>query len=358
VEFFFLFFLFCIVIGILAVPWLILRQKSLRLEAQVVELTNRVFRLGSDRSSGTVAKEETTSRPPVVVFQHTEEERADIELAKPVEFPKAEPALVPSEISVRISAPSATFGERIRKYLGDEEWEALVGGSLLNKLGALLLVIGIALFLGYSFTHMTPGGRALTSLGASVCLLGGGVFLERKQTYRILARGLIGAGWAALYVTAYARYAVPAARLIGNPYIGSLVLLAVAAGMIGHSLLYRVQAITAVAYFAVFAALGVTPSSSFALISVVPLSASLLYLAWRFDWNAMGVFGVIATYASCIWRGNSDASLFEAESLLLVYWLLFEAFDLLRVRKHAAGSGLEFVFGLNALGFLGLSYRA
>ena len=164
-------------------------------------------------------------------------------------MPTAQPAFASSEAAVQISAPSPRFSERIRKYFGDEEWEALLGGSLLNKIGALVLVIGIALFLGYSFTHMAASGRALTSLGVSLCLLGGGVFLERKPAYRVFARGLIGAGWAALYVTAYAIYAVPAARLIGNPYAGSLVLLLVAAGMIGHSLRYRVQAITAVAVF-------------------------------------------------------------------------------------------------------------
>jgi hypothetical protein len=355
---FFLFFLICVIAGILAVPWLILRRKSARLEAQVAGLTSRVFRLERDRFSGMTAKTEIALEPAVLAGRHTED-RVESKPPEPVESAKAEPAYTAGEIFVEISTPSSPgFAERIRKYLGDEEWEALVGGSLLNKVGALVLVIGIALFLGYSFTHMTPGGRALTSLAASLVLLGGGVFLERKQTYRVFARGLIGAGWAALYVTAYAMYAVPAARLIGNPYAGSLVLLTVAAGMIGHSLRYRVQATTAVAYFAAFAALDVTPSSSFALISVVPLSASILYFAWRFNWGAMGVFGVIATYASCIWRGSSGASLFGAESLLLVYWLLFEMFDLLRVRRRVAGPGLEFVFGLNSLGFLVLSYRA
>ena len=136
-----------------------------------------------------------------------------------------------------------------------------------------------------------------------------------------------------------------------------VVLLLVAAGMIGHSLRYRVQAITAVAYFAAFAALGVTPSSSLALLGMVPLSASLLYLAYRFNWNAMATFGVIATYATSIGRGSSGASLLAAESLLLVYWLLFEAFDLIRVWRRAMGWGVEFLFPLNAIGFLGLSYE-
>ena len=39
------------------------------------------------------------------------------------------------------------------------EWETLVGGSLLNKAGVLVLVIGIALFLSYSFSRLSPEGR-------------------------------------------------------------------------------------------------------------------------------------------------------------------------------------------------------
>ena len=50
-----------------------------------------------------------------------------------------------------------TFSQRVRESMQGEEWEAVVGGSWLNKLGVLVLVIGIALFLGYSFTQMAPG---------------------------------------------------------------------------------------------------------------------------------------------------------------------------------------------------------
>jgi uncharacterized membrane protein len=350
-------FYLVVLIGILAVGWFLLRKELRRVEKQLAQLTTRVFQLENERHAEGIAGEKITRMPPVSV-PPKESAPFEANLEEPVGMPTAQPAFASSKAAVQISAPSPRFSERIRKYFGDEEWEALLGGSLLNKIGALVLVIGIALFLGYSFTHMAAAGRALTSLGVSLCLLGGGVFLERKPAYRVFARGLIGAGWAALYVTAYAIYAVPAARLIRNPYAGSFVLLLVAAGMIGHSLRYRVQAITAVAYFAAFAALGVTPSSFLALLGMVPLSASLLYLAYRFNWNAMATFGVIATYATSIGRGSSGASLLAAESLLLVYWLLFEAFDLIRVWRHAMGWGVEFLFPLNAIGFLGLSYEA
>ncbi len=239
-----------------------------------------------------------------------------------------------------------------------QEWEAVLGGSILNKIGALVLVIGIALFLTYSFTRLTPGGRASISAVLSVTILCCGVVVERRLAYRVFARGLIGTGWAGLYATAYAMYALPATRVIADPFAGSLLLLIVAAGMIAHSLRYRAQAITAVAYFSAFAALAATPSTSFAVLSLLPLAVSVLYLAWRFEWHAMAIFGLVATYATCISRGPSTAPLHVTESLFVVYWAVFEGFDLLRIRKRSIATPLTLMFPLNAVAFVGLSANA
>ena len=97
----------------------------------------------------------------------------------------------------------------------------MVGGNWLNKLGVLVLVIGIALLLGYEFTRVGPAGRVAIGMGVGLTMLIGGVFIERKQAYAIFARGLIGGGWAALYFTTYAMHALPAAKVIDNPYLGS-----------------------------------------------------------------------------------------------------------------------------------------
>jgi uncharacterized membrane protein len=250
------------------------------------------------------------------------------------------------------------LGERMRGWLGNEEWEALVGASLLNKLGALVTVIGLTLLLSFSFTNMGPAGRAATALCASVALLAGGVWMERRVRYRLYARGLIGAGWAGLYATTYAIYTVPAARIIDNPVVGSALLVLVALGMIAHSLHYKAATVTAVAYFTAFAAFAVTPSSAFAVVSLIPLAASLLYLAHRFEWHGMALFGMAATYLTCIYRGEAGAPLLASETLFVVYWLLFELFDLLRVRRRLTGAGLEWIFPLNAIAFLALSYLA
>jgi hypothetical protein len=224
----------------------------------------------------------------------------------------------------------------------------------LNKAGVFVLVIGIVLFLGYAFTQTGPGGRVAISLGVSLSMLIAGVVVEKRDRYRMFAQGLLGGGWAALYFTVYAMQALESAKVIHNVVTGAILLLAVATGMIVHSLRYRSQTVTGLAYFIAFVTLAITKSTPLSVIAVIPLAASLLYVAHRFEWRNFAVFGLVATYAICASRGDTGAPLWQAQAIFAVYWLLFEAFDLLR--PHVA------LLPLNAVGFLGLSvfkwYRA
>ena len=96
-------------------------------------------------------------------------------------------------------------------------------------------------------------------------MLAGGVVLERRARYVIFARGLIGGGWAALYFTTYAAHGLEAARVIDNPLSGMLLLVAVAAALICHSLTYRREVVTGLAYGVGFITLILSPLSGFAL---------------------------------------------------------------------------------------------
>jgi hypothetical protein len=313
-----------------------LRSRLETQEQRLAELTRRVWELEQAKKP--------LPPPPAVLQRPVFVEETVLPPPPAVEAP---PPIPP--------APERSLAE-VLGLSGNQEWETLIGGSILNKAGALILVIGIALFLGYSFGHLTPSGRAGIALAVSLLLLGAGLYLERKGRYRMFSRGLIGAGWAALYATSYAIYALPEARVISNPFFGSLVMLSVALGMVAHSLYYRAQAVTAVAYFAAFAALAATPSSPFAAISLIPLAVSLLYLASRFEWYWLPLFGLAATYLTVTTREQSGAPLAATEALFLIYWLLFEGFDWLRVKRRVMSGALHWIAPVNTFFFVGLSY--
>lgn len=261
-----------------------------------------------------------------------------VEPPLPPPIPEPEPEAVPAESYLT------------RLIRGTGGWEALIGGNLLNKLGALISVIGVALFLSYSFAHMGPFGRTATGLAISLPMLGAGVWWERSDRYRIFARGLIAAGWASLYFTAFAMHAIEAARVISSPALGVAMMTAFAAGMVAHSLRYRVETLTALAFGCVFAALSLSESNLLVAIAIVPIAVSMLYLAGRFDWQGIALLAAAATYTTFMTRPSTGSPLWQIEAMLLLYWAIFEAADILR-----GESGKPLLFGLNALAGLGAS---
>jgi len=311
-----------------------LRSRFDEIERRMAGLTERIWRL-------------ETNRPRPVERAETGPGRAAAPVPPSLE-PLAPMPPQPTEVPLPVRAPAfAETAPAAPPQRSSEEWEALLGGNWLNKLGVFLLVIGIALALGYSFTRVGPWGRVSIALAASVAMLAGGVVLDERERYRIFARGLLGGGWAALYFTVYAMQAVEAAKVIDSPLLGGILLLAVALGMIAHSLRYRSQTVTGLAYLIAFATLAITEVTALSVIALVPLAASLLFVARRFEWSQMALVGAVATWATCASRGDTGAPLWEAQAIFAVYWLLFEGFDILLPQSA--------LVPLNALGFLALS---
>jgi uncharacterized membrane protein len=329
-------FLFAGVLVVLVIRWVYLRNRLDTLE-------NRLFVL--ERASVNWAHAGEVIAPPA---------------RRPAPQPAPPPAVVERPLPVPTPppapAPDVPLPEPVRQMFQpvaapvrrtSEEWEALIGGNWVNKIGVFVAVIGLALLLNYAYTQLGAAGRVALSLGAGLAMLVAGVVFERRETYRTFSYGLIGGGWAALYTTVYAMYAVPAAKVLDNALLATILLLAVAIGMIVHSLKYRSPAVTGLAYFLAFVTLAIAEVTTFGVLMLVPLAASLLYIARRNQWSRFAVFGMVATYVTCGLHKDTGSLLWQTQGLFLVYWLLFEGFDLLRADP--------WLLPLNALGFLALS---
>jgi hypothetical protein len=321
-EPFALFFLLVLLFPVVVLIWLIRHGSRLRrLEEslpqsasvesdreQLVALTRRVYAL-----------EQQIARPA---------EPAPPPRPAPVVTPAPRPTPPPAP-SPPVFVPPARPSWHERLFAG-QEWETVVGGSWLNKLGAVVLVVGLVLLLGYSAARVGPPGRVLISLVTSLSLLATGVVIEARGRFRIFARGLIGAGWAGLYSTVYAMHSVAAARVIQDPLIGATLLLAVAVGMIAHSLRYRSEAATGVAYAAAYVSLAVTPLAPFSVLGLFPITASLLVLSARMRWHTSALLAALATYLVCATRESHGTPLWASIALVAGYWLAFEIYDLVR----------------------------
>jgi uncharacterized membrane protein len=108
------------------------------------------------------------------------------------ELPESEPII--------LAAPSRPSRTR-------EEWEAIIGGKLLNRIGALALIIGIGFFLKYAFDRnwISETIRVLIGFAIGAGLLFGGARSHKKGLH-VFAQGVIGAGIAILYLSVYASF--------------------------------------------------------------------------------------------------------------------------------------------------------
>ena len=263
----------------LVIAWIYLRDRLSEMDRRINALASEVY--ARPRAMREMASRQSAAEPPAAPAAEVVAAAPPVAAPVVAETPVAAPVVV-TPLAVETAAPVPRFAAaKVEEKRSSEEWEALLGGNWLNKLGVFLLVIGLALLLGYSFKHLGPWGIDAICVAIGLGMLGTGVALEGRERYRTFARGLVGGGWAALYFTVYAMQAIAAARIIFNPWAGAILLLGVATGMIVHSLRYRSQAVTGLAYFIAFVTLAITEVTVLSIVALVPLAASLLYIARR-----------------------------------------------------------------------------
>jgi len=185
------FLLLCILV-VLVIRWIYLRN---RLDA----LENRLFVL--ERASVSRAPASQFAVAPIL---HPEPAPAPAPAPPPVVSPPPMPT-PPSPPPQTAPAPpppapAPPLPDAFRPmfqpvaapvHRTSEEWEALIGGNWVNKIGVFVAVIGIALLLNYAYTQLGAAGRVSLSLGASFAMLAAGVIFERREKYRTFSYGLI-----------------------------------------------------------------------------------------------------------------------------------------------------------------------
>jgi len=345
------------------VLWLIWRRFA-RLTDATEKLGSRLERL-EERVKG-------LSAPPPQRPAETRHPVAPRPAAAPPPPPPPAPTPTPAQPQAAPESWALTRrqlkGVLQRSGIGAADWETVIGGKWLNKIGIVVLVVGVALFLGYSLRYMGPWGRVGTGALSGLALLIGGVLLQRIPRYTLFAKPLVGGGWALLYFTAYAAHNVSAAKVIASPIWGLSLLGAVAAAMILHSLQYRSEVATGLAYVLGFVTVAISPITEFTLAAALVLAVSLVLIVKRTRWCVLGLFGVAATYVNhALWlefrmegfaHRPSLETFWLGQGMLILYWLVFSAFDF--SIEPVTGSEKRVTTGINlanTVAFLGLSFR-
>ena len=224
-----------------------------------------------------------------------------------------------------------SLGDRVKSSLDVEE---MLGTNWLNKLGIVILVLGVAFFLAYQLKTLGPAGKVLVGMVTSGAMLGAGIWFDRRERYRMLARAGIGGGWALLFFTTYAMYHVSAAQVLRSQAEDLVLMFIVATAMVAHTLRYRSQTVTGLAFLLAFLTVTISHSNVYSLSAGALLAASLVVIVGRRQWYELELFGIVASYLNhYLWlrpiiepmhgKRHPFPEFAASAGILVLYWLIF-----------------------------------
>jgi uncharacterized membrane protein len=328
---------------------LLKRTEELEINAgQKSDLKLILHRLGELEKEIRQLKDLAKKLKPPEPLPHEEISIEEEEIEAPQKTPsQPSPQVIPRSQVIRPAIPSNqpfqgsqrtfTFETVTKPSRTREEWEALIGGKLLNRIGALALMMGIGFFLKYAFDKnwITETLRVLIGIAIGVVLLFMGS-VSHKKDLRIFAQGLIGAGISILYLTVYASFNFY--HLVPQ-VVAFLMMAAVTIITFSQAFKYDSLAVSVLGWAGGFLTpflLSTGKANEVGLFSyVVLLDVGLLIVFLRKDsWIILGPLAFAATYLTYLlwyWKFYTPADLSVTLLFLSIFWGLFYAIDVCRI---------------------------
>ena len=243
--------------------------------------------------------------------------------------------------------------------------EEILGRNWLNKIGIVLIVLGVAWFGIKEFGQLGALGKVALSYLVAFALLGGGVFLERHERYRVFSYPCIGGGWALLFWTTYALNHVAAMRVVSSVSADLGFMLLVALAMVVHTLRYRSQVVTGIAFLLAYWTVSLSNDDVYSLTAGVILAIGLVAIVIKMSWFELEVFGILSTYANHLYwlyrllgpggaEGHAFPDYHASTAILLFYWVTYRISYVVRKTKSPMHEHVSTVAALlNTLLLLG-----
>ena len=236
----------------------------------------------------------------------------------------------PSFAAYELETQRESVFQRLKTSLPLEQF---LGMNLFAKVGIALLVLGLALLGRIALIAMGPGPRVALTYAIAAAMLGGGIWLERRERYRLLGRTGIGGGWALLFFTTYAMHHVAPMTVMRSNTLDSILMLVVAAVMAAHTLRYRSQLVTGLAFLLGFSTVALSQDTVYALVAGVILALGIATIALRMSWFELEIFGILASYANHFYwlyklypdgtAGHAFPEFWPSAIILVLYWGTF-----------------------------------
>lgn len=268
--------------------------------------------------------------PPAAASISAEAPEREVAPAAPLPAEKPEPLPRPAALLLH--------QEETAEKLNLEE---MLGTNWLAKIGIAILVLGVTFFLAWQLRELGPAGKVTVGWTIGLGMLGAGIYFEGHERYKMLARAAVGGGWALLFFVSYAMYHIDATRVLSTPLQSLVVMLTVAGTMVTHTLRYRSQAVTGVAFLLAFGTTALNRADVYSLAAGAVLAAALVPIVLRMGWYELEVFGILAVYLNHYYwlrpiiepMGEHHVrfpAFYASAALLVAYWAIFRASYLLR----------------------------
>lgn len=302
-------------------------QKEVRLLQKYFDTLRNEVRAGRVQSAMAheSAAPEISTIPPAIDFSMSEKPTVAPTNATPVVKPLSRPVVTPLPPK--------------KPERSKQEWEALVGGKVLNRIGALALVIGVGFFFKYAVDQnwISPALRVVMGIAAGCALLAGGERFHRKSL-RLFAQGLTGAGIGVLYLSCFATFNFY--HLVGQPVAFAMMSVVTVITFI-FAFRYDSLAISIMGWAGGF----VTPfllstgevNTPGLFTYIVLLDIGLLAaLVKKESWYVLEPLTFVATYfVYVLWCADQylDTDPVVPALFLTVVWLLFHAMEIIHLRR-------------------------
>jgi len=302
------------------------------------------------------------AKPPSVPLSERPAPRVPAPTAHaPTEIPgAARISSAPPISAYRVPAPKPTFQQRMKTVSAIEE---ALGTNWLPKIGIIMTVIGVALLGILKLRAMGPAGKDLISFLVAIAFLAGGVYIEKRERYRLLGRAGIGGGWALLFFSTYAIHHVAAMRVLDSLTIDCILMLVVAIAMAAHTLQYRSQFVTGLAFLLGYTTVALSQEAVYSLIAGVILGLGLVSIVLKMSWFELEVFGILSSYLNHLYwlygilgihgaQGRHFEAYHASLALLFFYWAIFRFSYIARKIKTESEERVSTVAAVLNMGLL------
>ena len=224
-----------------------------------------------------------------------------------------------------------------------EEWEAFVGGKLLNRIGALALIIGIGLFLKHAFDEnwISETVRVLIGVFVGVLCLAG-AYRSHSKGLKIFAQGLAGTGIAILYLSVYASFSFYALvpQVVAFLLMSIVTTLALAVGFYYDSLAAALLGLFGGFLTPIMLSTGHSNEiglfTYLALLNVGLLGLLLKKESWAIL-EPLSFVGTWLLYAAWHTRHYQPEDVFLTIFFISLFWLTYYALDIYRIVRARTG---------------------